>query len=350
MQKHKRSKVVLVALVIFSLATMFTTSPTVKAAGLDSAKDTISDSDLSATATHVFTLDLGTSIVDGQYIRIDFVSNFSGLNKDNATCPGGGEASSTGLILDCEGAVSNAAPVTLTITGVTNPGASTHYPINITTLEADGVTEIEKSQVMVYVIDDVKVTATVNATLSFSISGLGPQAGVTAVNGQNLTASSTSTALPFGTITNGVKSTVGQELAVTTNADDGFIVTVQQDGELQSGAGATINSFINSPDGTGSTSPETWVAPTAVLDVPETYGHMGLTTDDANLAAADFTGGKYAGLNGTQAMTIMDNDGPANGSTQNEGIAHVAYTIETSALQEAGDYESYLTYVCTPTY
>lgn len=349
MQKHKRLKAVFVALVIISLATMYTAVPTAKADNMDSAKDTISDSDLLAVATHVFTLDLATALVDGQYIRIDFGSGFSGIAQGNVTCPNTGVASTTGLVVDCEGAVASNTAQTLTITGITNPGSATYYPINITTLEADMTTEIDSSQVMVYIIDDVRVTATVNATLSFAIGSLGPDSGKTTVNGIALSASSTATTIEFGTLNAGSAVTLGQSLAVTTNADDGYIVTVQQDGELTSGAGATINSFNNSPDGTGSTTPGVWADPAGTLDHTNTYGHMGLTTDDADLAT-DFTGSQYAGLNGTAPMTIMSHNNPSDGTTQNVGLAAVAYTIKTSALQEAGDYENYLTYICTPTY
>jgi hypothetical protein len=49
-------------------------------------------------------------------------------------------------------------------------------------------------------------------------------------------------------------------------------------------------------------------------------------------------------------MVVMHHDGPADGSTDNKGAANVAYTAEITALQEAGDYESTLTYIATPTF
>jgi hypothetical protein len=349
MQKYKRLKAVLVALVIFSLATMYAATPMVKAANLDSAKDTISDSEPEAVATHVFSLDLATELTAGQAIRIEFPTGFTGISNANATCPNGGVASTTGLVLDCVGAVASTSVQTLTLTTVGNPNTPGYYPIDITTLDTDLETPIDTSQVMVYIIEDVRVSATVNAVLEFTVGELGPDSGVTTVNGIAITASSSATSIPFGTLSSGVAATLGHSLAVSTNADDGFIVTVQQDGELTSGAGANINSFNNSPDGTGSTSPDTWDDPAGLIDQTHTYGHMGLTTDDADLGT-DFTGSKYAGLNGTAAMTIMSHNNPADGTTQNAGLAHVAYTVKTTDLQEAGDYESYLTYICTPTY
>jgi hypothetical protein len=179
------------------------------------------------------------------------------------------------------------------------------------------------------------------------------------VNGVPTTGSTTATAIPFNTLDVSASSTLGQQLKVITNADDGYSVTVEQDHELLSNSGSNINSFDNSQDGTGSTTPHAWNSPTGLLDIYNTYGHMGLTTDDADLstvsgggfaAGADFTSSKYAGLNATNTMIIMAHNGPADGSTQNKGLAKVAYSIRITALQEAGDYTNTLTYICTPQY
>ena len=64
----------------------------------------------------------------------------------------------------------------------------------------------------------------------------------------------------------------------------------------------------------------------------------------------DFSNSKYVGLNGTDPTEIMYHDNPADGETQNEGLAYAAYTIEIASFQEAGGYESRLTYICTPNY
>ncbi len=78
-----------------------------------------------------------------------------------------------------------------------------------------------------------------------------------------------------------------------------------------------------------------------------TWGHMGVTSNDTGEA---FNGGLHAGLNGTNALQMFSHNGPTDGTVQNEGLASVAYTVEISALQQAGDYTSTITYICTPTY
>jgi hypothetical protein len=75
---------------------------------------------------------------------------------------------------------------------------------------------------------------------------------------------------------------------------------------------------------------------------------MGLTTNDASLSVLDFSGSKFAGLNGTAPIEVMYNNGPAAAEIVGVGLARVAYEIEISDLQEAGDYSTTLTYICTP--
>ena len=80
---------------------------------------------------------------------------------------------------------------------------------------------------------------------------------------------------------------------------------------------------------------------------------MGLTTNDSDLSGKgymDFTGEKYVGFNDTDPIVVMNHDHPSDGKTQDIGKAAVAYTVEVSTLQEAGDYENILTYIATATF
>ncbi len=361
MHKTKR-KVFLVALVIFSLVTMSGALPmvsTVKAASMDTAKDTISDSAPSvASSTHTIVVNLATALVADQYFSIDFGS-FTGDVEANVSCPANTTASSTpNSEVGCEatGAVSSTTDQTITVSGVTSPAAGS-YSVWVRTYQSNG-TEIENAEVKVYIIDSVTVTARVNASLTFGVAAV--DADQTVNTELTTTATTTATSIPFGTLDAASDAIAAQQLTVSTNASNGFTVTVQQDGELTSAAGATINSFDNNADGTGSTSAHAWNTAAGTLGTDSTYGHLGVTSDDENLVSAyaeqdfdaDNHGGSawYAGLNGTAALPVMHHDGPADGSTQNAGLARVAYRADITNLQEAGDYTSTLTYVCTPTY
>ena len=253
----------------------------------------------------------------------------------------------------CSGAATIASSTVVTI-GIatttaatrvwTNPAAVGSYRITV------GGSQANSGETRVAIIQNVVLTASVNTSLTFTVSGL---ATSTSLVGQyaTSTASSTATALPFGVLASSTiaSSTVlAQQLNVTTNARNGFSVTVQENQPPTSGTGATIDLFSN---GATTSIPATWVAPTAQLDVPSTYGHFGITTDDVDEGGGEFSSGaKWAG-NIDQPRVIFSHTGPADGVTQNKGKATVAYRIQISDLQEAGnDYTNTLTYVATPVF
>jgi hypothetical protein len=185
----------------------------------------------------------------------------------------------------------------------------------------------------------VTVTAHVAASLTFSLTGV---ATTTTINGDATTGSSSPLAMDFKTLAVGAEQRLGQQLRVSTNADGGYSVTVQQDGNMDSAAGADIDAF-------NTAGPLAWTAPVATLGNDATYGYMGLASDDSDLGAP-FADGSYQGLTGTTPLQVMSHGGPADGSTQDAGLASVIYNIEINALQEAGDYDNVLTYICTPTF
>jgi len=347
MLKTKRLNVVLVAIMIVSLVAAYGFAPLVKAASFEDAKDRIGDSNLGATTYHEITIDMGSDLVASEFVAIDFGTDFTGAVEGNVTCPTNSTASTTpsdtvGCVVNGGQSLSSTTDLIITVTGVTSSTTAGDYPVVITTYTTSYV-EKENATVLVYIIDDVTVTATVNASLTFGIAGVAQDE---LVNGATTTIASTAETIPFGTLSSGASTTIAQQLTVSTNAAFGYAVTVEQDGELTSGAGATINSWKNSPDDTGSTTPDEWTAPTGLLNQDWTYGHMGVTGNDSDL----FNLGKYVGLNGTSTLTVLSHTGPADGTTQDAGLARVAYTVEITDLQEAGDYTSVLTYICTPTY
>jgi len=356
MKKTKKQAKLLIVILIFSMLAMYGYMPGARAASITDARDRLSDSDLSVVATHTITASTSIALVNTDRLYVIYPSGF-GAQSAGLTCPAGtvGSTPNASTTLCTVGGGGLVAGQHTIVATSTNPSTAGSYTIEIRTTNSADVLK-ERVFVMVAIIDDVVVTATVSPTLEFYIDGL---ATSTVVNGVPTTGSTTPTAIPFNTLTVAASSTLGQQLRVTTNADDGYSVTVEQDHELLSNSGSDINSFDNSLDGAGSTTPHTWNNPVGTLDQYHTYGHMGLTTDDSDLSTvsgggfalgADFTGLKYAGLNGTSTMIIMAHNGPADGSTQNKGLAKVAYSIRITALQEAGDYTNTLTYICTPQY
>lgn len=337
-----------------------------RAAALTNVKDTLSTSDLSVTANHVVSYTSVTAATAGQTIKIQFDPTGDLFNLGTLAFA---DVATTGMTLTaaCSGAASevtvafdNTAPdenvlftvcagdtvgagaktVTLSNNRITNPGVAGSYVIRI------AGTQTDSADTRVAIIDNVVMTASVDTSLTFTIAGVGSGLNI---NGDAVAteAGATATALPFGTLVPGTAKTLGQTLSVTTNARNGFVVTVQQDQNLLSATGADIDLF---QDASAVAVPATWAAPLGTLDSENTYGHYGITSEDADLNANEFGTALYAG-NITTARQVFSHTGPADGTTADRGQTRVAIKIQIHALQEAAtDYTNALVYIATPTF
>jgi hypothetical protein len=353
--KQKNLNKLITALIVMSLVTVFGFPPLLNTAkALDSitdASDTITDSDSGVAADHAFAFTRTHATPASGYVNIVFANEFGDVVAGDITCPGGWtrSAPNTETARCTADALEAAGAMTVDVAGIDNPVATGTYIMTITNYDNTGAA-LEWVQVRVAIISDVLMTARVDATLTFTILGL---VATTDVNGVACTENSTSTTTPFGTLPVGSPQTVCQELRVATNADDGFNVVVWEDDEMTSDSLSNINSFNNSPDNSGSSTPQAWAPPENTLDNNWTYGHMGFTSEDSTLSwggGDPFGASLYVGFNANNAVEVMYHTGPADGSAPDKGLTQVAYTAEISALQEAGDYENTLTYIATPIY
>lgn len=345
-----------------------------KAASVQSFKDTLTDSDLSVLSKHTLSFTTNVSVTAGQTITVTFDPSTSlftptfstatttditvtgmtlvascGGGSDEVTVTGtGNTGSSEGYTFTvCSGDTVSAGAKTIVIGAstqlVTNPGVAASYVIRL------GGTAADSGDTRVAIIDDIVVTASVNTTLTFTISGVA--SGSTPANGEAGTTdvTTTATAIPWGTLTPGTAKKARQDLAVTTNARNGFTVTVWQDQNLLSSTGADIDVFKDGVDG----SPAAWASPTATLDSEDTYGHEGITSEDSTLAAGDTFGATLYDAVGTVSspLSVFYHTGPANGTTADKGATKIGFKIEINDLQEAaGDYTQALTYIATPVF
>jgi len=339
-------KILCVMAMVSLIATNGFISPA-RAASLTSISDKLSDSDRGVNATHTITFNTNTILTSGQYISIVLPPEFSsGAVVGNVTCPTDTSATVTGtstVICTAGGTPIATGTKVLTITSVSNPTSIGSYLINATTRRVDN-SVIEQAYMMVAIVDNIDVSATVASTLQFVISPL--DAGTT-VNGFETNKTSATSSLAFGVLTVGTSTVMGQALSVLTNADNGYAVTVEQDQNLTSNTNSDIDSFLN---GTSS-APQGWASPANTLDSEWTYGHFGFTTEDTDLAAGDTFGSDlWRGFASTTPVEVMYHGGPSDGTAPDKGYTEVAYRIEVSPLQEAGDYYNTLTYIATPIY
>jgi len=364
------------AVVTFATILWFVGVPSFRAeaANVSSFSNTLSDSAPGAGSNHTLSFVTPTGLAAGETISINFGTAIFG-NIDNIAAEdidlnvNGTEESlvdgaasgadwgviASGDVIDItSGTDTIAANATVTIrigtnaveggTGVnqiTNPSVGS-YEITLTVDTDNGATRVA-------IIDAVTVTAAVETVFTFAVTGV--DAGLT-VNGDTVSSTSTSTAIPFGVLEANTAKTAAQDLQVNTNAANGFVVTVTTDQQLTSATGADIDGFV---EGSYTTTPTLWDSPVPVLGDENTYGHWGITTNDSTLYqgltdAFDVAGtGRLYVSASTTPVEVFRHNGPVDGTTQGIGLARVGYTVEISALQEAGDdYTATLTYVATP--
>ena len=329
-----------------------------EAANITTVSDLMSDSEPAADSNHLITFTLPTSLLTAETVVINFDSvngfDFTGVTTGDfaITATGGtfSEAVNTGTdtitFTSTGGTVATSTVVTVTINGtnkINNPtpvGGSASYEIDISAGTDSGHTRVA-------ILNNVLVTAKVDTTFTFTVTG---RATSTLVNGQTTTRTSSSTTIPFGTLTSGVPQTLSQRLNVQTNAINGFVVTVMEDQHLLSSTGADIDNFAN---GNNAITPATWSSPTNSISDEKTWGHWGVTSSDGTTTRAtpdEFGANEWQGVS-TTPQVLFSHTGPADGTTAGIGSTTVGYRAQITALQEAADdYNTILTYVATPTF
>lgn len=346
-----------------------------QAASFTNLKDTLSSSTPSAGAKHEFRFNAPSGLAAGANNEIDITlpSQFGGVGSVVAAdvavfriasgsltvvdgAPGAGQAglsiSSNTLKFALASDVSIPASGLLEITigdgatgglnDITNPSATGSYQLALATYLNGAIAD--EGTLSVAINNTVTVTATVQSSLTFTINGV--TSGTSCPNtGNAASVTTTSTAIPFGTLAVNTPKTACQQLVVSTNATNGFVTTVQQNQNLTSAAGDQINKFSGSSGSADAwTTPETWASPAG-----SNHGYFGFTTDD--IAAAPDGYDKFATnkLAGYQANTTPYEVQTATGPVSNE-TNYASYEIEVNNLQEAGVYTNTLMYICTATF
>jgi|GEM_PF-246003 len=352
------------------------------AAYMSQISDELSDSHPGGFARHLINFTTSTSTFAGQTIVIQldpdgsaFTENYSTATTTDITVYQG--FTQVANLAACPGSGSNAYPTASYNNGTNENLTYTVCPSNTITPgqiaigigststplwqspQSTGTyrivisgTGLASGETRVAIVNNVTLTASVDTTFTFTITGL---ATSTVVQNEVTTGSSSPTNLAFGTLIPSSSSSVAQQLNVTTNASNGFFVTVQENQPPTSGNGAIIYMF---KDGATTTVPTDWTAPKGILNNFQTYGHFGVSSNDADEGGTygNFTSGEFYTSTTTRYIgnillprIIFSHNGPADGTTQNEGKADVVYKIAISPFQAAGnDYTNTITYVATP--
>lgn len=227
-------------------------------------------------------------------------------------------------------------------------GTADSYTIRIQNLSASDVV-VDSVDARVVLIEAVRVSATVEATLSFTIAGLSSGSHC----GQAIDVTTTAYSVPFGSLaTTSTFYDTTQQLTVGTNADSGYLVTVFEDDELGKDGADTPN-IPDTPCNSGPCTHTTSVEWNAAANYGFGYSLENVTGSDAKFtyseSARTFSAKQFP--NRTEGSTqdqdtnanIMSNAGPVSANS-----LYVCYRISVSGIQEAGNYYNTITYIATP--
>jgi hypothetical protein len=339
------------------------------AANLTDVSDTLSDSAPSAASDHTiefistsgiaagetitvtFPPEFATGTVD--YTDIDFLIDSADTTLDSTPSGATWGAAITGsslVLTSGTGVIDPGDPVEIrigqfgstTLSQLTNPATPDPYQIQIVT--GAGPTE-DVGTAIVVILAPVLVEASVDTRFTFQVDGV--NAGVT-VNGDATDATSTPTNIPFGTLEPSITTMLAHELTINTNASNGYVVTVQIDGPLESSGGDIIQPFF---EGSDTDTPAGWNLTTPDINSSSTWSHWGVTTSDTDtVRSTEFTSDQYIAAS-TTPRVVASHNGPSDGAEPGEGNTFIGFKAVVSDFQPAGsDYNTNLTYIATPTF
>ena len=246
-------------------------------------------------------------------------------------------------------------------------GTADVWKIGIQTRDGSDV-NLDNATVAVGTIESVTVRATVDPTLSFTITGiangaavnLGNTTGCLQTETTNAGIASTSTEVNLGLLANtpsgtGVKvgNIAAQRINISTNAAGGYVLTATSSGQLINPA---TGFFLES-----STTPTAFPAAGADWFGMHACG-LDVTTLTWNSTASTACNSYITGsadpiclygwpATATPLSIASDSTGPiGNSLTAGNGVVSIAYAASVDAGIPPGEYRTVITYVATPTF
>ncbi len=205
-------------------------------------------------------------------------------------------------------------------------------------------TETDFGAGTIAVIESVRVTATVDPSITFKIEGV-PSSTLTC--GLTTSVTTTSASVPFGVLTLDTFRWASQKITVSTNAASGYAVTSVENERLSNLAGSPIyipNTTCDSGTCT-TTSGSGWVT---------AAGHPGFGYTLAIVSGTPTITPTVGNFVRFASLAAAANELPTQ-IISNAGIAssqavYVCYQISVDATQAAGEYENQVTYTATATF
>lgn len=207
---------------------------------------------------------------------------------------------------------------------------------------------LDTTQGKIAVVESVRVTATVDPSLTFIIDNTDTGSGQTRCGNVlgSVAANTTATAVKFGSLSIASFNDLAQRLSCVTNASGGYVVTGYESKPLTNiGTGTTI---IDTSCDSGPCTINLAVGWTT----PTNYG-FGYSIENINAGTTAFSYGGGTNFNAkpfgigyaNTALLFSNSSTPIT----TERI-YVCYRLNVSTLQEAGEYENGITYTATATF
>ncbi|KKQ63643.1 MAG: hypothetical protein US85_C0015G0025 [Candidatus Shapirobacteria bacterium GW2011_GWF1_38_23] len=289
------------------------------------------------------------------------------------TCPWGATAVALGSpavtsyyhVIQCALGAGITNPAGTGVTGVITIGNATNALINPSpsnTAAQEGnaniftfiLRHLDSSSVLldqtpgkIAVVESVRVTATVDPSITFYIDGVGNTLVGSTACGTGTTLSSgavntTGDQVIFGSLALSGFNQLGQRLSCVTNAPGGYVVTVHEAGVMKNvNTATTIPDTLCNGGNCTPTSATAWATPsTARSEFGYTMTNIG--------SSIPFVPGQFKpfGIGNANAQPIMLKTSIPS-TTES---ANVCYRLSITTVQEAGDYESKIVYTATSTF
>lgn len=209
---------------------------------------------------------------------------------------------------------------------------------------------IDATTARIAVIESVRVTATVDPTISFTIAGVNTATSTCGATPDIDTTAGVNAplAVPFGSMALNTFKDASHQLTVSTNASGGYVVTAAENDQLsRDGLGVTTipDTDCDGEDCTITSGTEWNTA---------TDNGFGYSLDNNDAAVIPFEYNASGATFRAKPFPVLGTDTPepifSSTTVANAEDVYVCYRLGVGATQAAGDYENQITYTATGTF
>lgn len=242
----------------------------------------------------------------------------------------------------------NPAPATNHVVGQANASADT-YSFILRHLDSAGVViDEDTTSGKIAVTESVRVTATVDPTITFSVGNSGVTTAGTNLCGTAIGSGAPNTtggSVDFGSLNLSAFNNLAQFVQCTTNASNGYTIQVFESGRLTMlGSNTTIPDTTCPSNSCNTSSAALWTTNTT-----SGFGYalqVGTTSAGATLGITTASAYKPFGVGYAQAQTILSRTNTPVGTDS----AYICYRITVSNTQPAGTYQNEVNFIATATF